>query len=754
MIGRVIGNYRITGAIGSGGMGDVFIGEDLMLERPVAVKRLKPELTGRPDVVQRFRSEAVVLAQLHHTNIATVYAFLQDGAHFFLVMEYVRGWTWQNLIGVHGAFAPAVAVGLFRQALDGIGFAHRQRIIHRDLKPANIMVTESGVIKVMDFGLARVLGSAHLTRTGRLVGTLEYISPEQIRGEETDTRSDIYALGIVLYELVTGCLPFVSDSEYTLVRAQVEAPPPSPRAITPAVSPALEQVILRALAKTPGERFQSIAEFSRALDRCVPQTEAHDALSALLPVLQRHACEAELPKSQSQNIRQAAQPAAAAAQAQTTRLAKAVDRRAPKPLYHRLTQTWKGYLVPAFILASSVAAVGLLFLLGMPDTPGDLGPSPTQLSEAVLPPPNPLLVAPQPDDQRMKPLDQPREVTPSPAQPQVQIPDTPPPTPVASVVPAQRSYERASVAVPAATLRGRGVRIPAQGAEDWVREVSAFRMDLYPVSNRDFLDFVATHPQWKKSRIASELHDGDYLKHWQGDETIAPEELDRPVSYVSYYAAAAYCSASGKRLPGLHHFRAAAQHLPLNETKMSIRYDEPYTAPDFHFLDTEWTVTRWESEQPDSGKRVQYKHGSVQNNNPGSAWYSPEVEKRSTGSSRGFRCVVRGEPRPQSVVATPLEESATEQETATDLPPSGGPSETPPTILPPPEENTERKDVDSETPPVVLPPPEGDTERKEVAQDIPPQGRKGAKQTSRRASALTTSPKGATKGSSGWYIRK
>ena len=251
MIGRTIGTYKITGTIGSGGMGEVFVGEDLMLERQVAIKRLRPELASRPDVVQRFRSEAVVLAKLHHTNIATVYAFLQEGVNFFLVMEYVQGWTLQNIIEAHGALAPAVAVGLLQQALDGIGFAHRRNIIHRDLKPANVMLTESSVIKVMDFGLARVLGSAHLTRTGRMVGTLEYISPEQIRGEETDARSDIYALGILLYELVTGRLPFESDSEYTLVRAQVETPPPSPRHIMPAISPQLEHIILRALAKAP-----------------------------------------------------------------------------------------------------------------------------------------------------------------------------------------------------------------------------------------------------------------------------------------------------------------------------------------------------------------------------------------------------------------------------------------------------------------------------------------------------------------------
>jgi serine/threonine protein kinase len=369
MIGRTIGTYKITGSVGSGGMGEVFVGEDLMLERQVAIKQLRPELASRPDVVQRFRSEAVILAKLQHTNIATVYAFLQEGANFFLVMEYVQGWTLQNLIEVHGAVAPAVAVGLLQQALDGIGFAHQRQIIHRDLKPSNVMLTESGVIKVMDFGLARVLGSAHLTRLGRLVGTLEYVAPEQIRGAETDARADIYSLGIVLYELVTGRLPFESESEYTLMQAQVEALPPSPRQITPTVSPELEHVILRALAKAPHERFQSTEEFSLALAHCVPQAEPRDTMATLLAVLKDHTGQMAPANIQPQQARHVSPPVAAAAQVKATRQATAMGRSATEPLPSGRLWAWKNYLVPALILASSVAAVGLLFFLGMPYAP-------------------------------------------------------------------------------------------------------------------------------------------------------------------------------------------------------------------------------------------------------------------------------------------------------------------------------------------------------------------------------------------------
>jgi len=428
MIGKTIGTYKIIGTIGSGGMGEVFVGEDVMLERQVAIKQLKPELASRPDVVQRFRSEAVILAKLHHTNIATVYAFLQEGTHFFLVMEYVPGWTLQSIIEAHGALAPDVAVELFQQALDGIRFAHRRNVIHRDLKPANVMLTDSGVIKVMDFGLARVLGSAHVTRTGRMVGTLEYISPEQIRGEETDARSDIYALGIVLYELVTGRLPFESASEYTLVRAQVETLPPSPRHITPAVSPALEHVILRALAKDPQERFQSIEEFSLALAACVSKTEAGITLAALLAVLKGHPYTSTPAAIQHQEAQYASQPAAVSARIRATRRAQAVDLSIIEPFPLRNLRALKYYHVPLMILASSVAAVGFLFLLGMPYAPSGPGISSRPLHEAMLPSTNLWPVAAQFSDNQALPRDQARETSLPSLQPDVQLPDTPPPT--------------------------------------------------------------------------------------------------------------------------------------------------------------------------------------------------------------------------------------------------------------------------------------------------------------------------------------
>src|SRR5262244_349825 len=158
MIGKVIGNYKIVEKIGEGGMGAVYRGLDTMLEREVAIKMLKPELASQPEVLERFRTEAVTLAKLNHPNIATLYSFLRDGEDYFMVMEFVRGQTLENLIRRSGAMPCDRAIGLFCQALEGIDHAHRMGIVHRDIKPANMMLTESGTLKVMDFGIARVLG--------------------------------------------------------------------------------------------------------------------------------------------------------------------------------------------------------------------------------------------------------------------------------------------------------------------------------------------------------------------------------------------------------------------------------------------------------------------------------------------------------------------------------------------------------------------------------------------------------------------
>lgn len=281
MIGSTVGNYQITEQIGAGGMGAVYKGLDLMLERAVAIKVLRPELAQRdPQIVERFRHEAVTLAKLAHPNIATLYSFIQHtGGEYAMVMEYVEGETLEAVVKRCGSLDAASAVNIFTQALDGVAYAHRLGIVHRDLKLANLMLTPNGVVKVMDFGIARVLGSSRMTRDGRLTGTLEYMSPEQIKGAETDARSDIYSLGVMLYELVTGRVPFACDSDYELMRAQVEDQPQPPRAFAAETPVFIEAATLRALAKNPADRFQTVEAFRDHLLAGAQTINAPDTLN-------------------------------------------------------------------------------------------------------------------------------------------------------------------------------------------------------------------------------------------------------------------------------------------------------------------------------------------------------------------------------------------------------------------------------------------------------------------------------------------
>lgn len=265
MIGQIVGNYKIEEKLGEGGMGAVYKGVDTMLDREVAIKVLRPELTSQTAVVERFRSEAVTLAKLNHPNIATLFSLFRNGNELFMVLEYVRGETLDNILQRRGALPAEEAIPVFSQVLDGIDHAHDLGIVHRDIKPANMMLTEKGTLKVLDFGIARLLGSARMTRAGNIIGTLEYMAPEQVKGQETDGRSDIYALGMMLYEVLTGKLPFQTENEFELMMLQTEKMPQSPREINPAIPEEVEEAIMKAIQKNPDDRFQTAGEFRELL---------------------------------------------------------------------------------------------------------------------------------------------------------------------------------------------------------------------------------------------------------------------------------------------------------------------------------------------------------------------------------------------------------------------------------------------------------------------------------------------------------
>jgi serine/threonine-protein kinase len=267
MIGTEVGSYRILEKLGEGGMGVVYKALDTSLDRLVAIKVLSAQLAGSPELVQRFRAEAKAQANLNHTNLATLYAFLVQDGSASMVMEFVDGETLEQMVARRGPIPSEEAIPLFRQALLGIGYAHRNGIVHRDIKPSNLMVNRSGIVKVMDFGIAKVMGVRGMTKTGTQMGTGWYMSPEQVLNKNVDIRSDIYSLGVTLYQLVTGHVPFEGDSDFKIMSDHVSTPPPLPTRFYPYIPKGVENAVLKALEKNPDARFQTVEEFGAALER-------------------------------------------------------------------------------------------------------------------------------------------------------------------------------------------------------------------------------------------------------------------------------------------------------------------------------------------------------------------------------------------------------------------------------------------------------------------------------------------------------
>ena len=267
MIGR-LGKYRITEMLGRGGVGEVWKATDLSLNREVALKILRPELAARPAAVANFRAEALALARLNHPNIATIYGIHETDGQPLIVMEYVLGQTLQAIVRGFGAMRSQRAIPYFLQVLDAIEHVHAHGLVHRDLKAANVMLSHQGMVKVLDFGISRVargVRGADRAEGTQEIGTPAWMAPEQVRGAEADIRTDVYALGLLLYYLTTGRLPFEAESSAALLRAHASDQPPPPRRFAPTLPDAVEKVILRALAKDPRERFASVSDFRAAL---------------------------------------------------------------------------------------------------------------------------------------------------------------------------------------------------------------------------------------------------------------------------------------------------------------------------------------------------------------------------------------------------------------------------------------------------------------------------------------------------------
>ena len=275
MIGRTIGKYRIVGQLGRGGAGIVYKAVDETLNRDVAVKTLNPDLANT-EVMSRFRAEATILAKLNHPHIATIFELFRDENDLLMVMEFVRGETLDKLSERLGPIAPDRAAYLIDLILSALEHAHREGVVHRDVKPANVMVTNEGSIKIMDFGIARVLNAEQKTVDFRLMGTPAYMSPEQVMGEEVDGRSDLYSVGVLFYRLLTGALPFTADTALSMLQRQIRDTPTPVHVHRPSLPAWCDQIVQRALAKTPADRFQSAEEFRDLLGRATGPLSAAD----------------------------------------------------------------------------------------------------------------------------------------------------------------------------------------------------------------------------------------------------------------------------------------------------------------------------------------------------------------------------------------------------------------------------------------------------------------------------------------------
>ena len=278
---RRIGPYEVHGLLGEGGIGQVYAAEDTLLGRQVAIKALRPEMSRDRNLIDRFYIEAKSLANLNHPNITTLYALQLEGQDAFMIMELVHGHTLNDLLARVHRLRLREGLAVAAQAVAGLGYAHRRGVIHRDIKPSNLMLTDEGVLKIMDFGIARVRGSQQMTRTGDFQGTLAYASPEQIRGERVDERSDLYSLAIVIYKLLSGVAPFDAASDYALMTAHLQTPPPPLLGRVPGLDAATETALMRALAKQPEDRFASIGEFGQAIGAAALRNESVDILQQL-----------------------------------------------------------------------------------------------------------------------------------------------------------------------------------------------------------------------------------------------------------------------------------------------------------------------------------------------------------------------------------------------------------------------------------------------------------------------------------------
>ena len=268
---RINDRYEIEKLIGEGGMANVYLAHDTILDRKVAVKVLRGDLAGDEKFVRRFQREALNASSLSHPNIVEIYDVDEDEGNFFIVMEYIEGKTLKQMIKRRGVLTLPETIDIMLQLIDALSVAHDSYIIHRDIKPQNIMIKESGLVKITDFGIAMALNSAQLTQTNSVMGSVHYLPPEQASGKGSTIRSDIYSLGIMMFEMLTGKVPYKGDSAVEIALKHIKEPLPSVREINPVVPQSVENIILKATAKNPKNRYRDVREMADDIKTCMDE---------------------------------------------------------------------------------------------------------------------------------------------------------------------------------------------------------------------------------------------------------------------------------------------------------------------------------------------------------------------------------------------------------------------------------------------------------------------------------------------------
>ena len=266
---RINDRYEIIKSIGEGGMANVYLGQDTILDRKVAIKILRGDLANDEKFIRRFQREALSASSLSHPNIVEMYDVGEDNGNYYIVMEYIEGKTVKQLLKKRGKLTVSEAVDIMLQLTEGMSEAHNSYIIHRDIKPQNIMIREDGTIKITDFGIAMALNSTQLTQTNSVMGSVHYLPPEQASGKGCTIKSDIYSMGILFYELLSGTLPFKGDNAVEIALKHLKEPIPSIRKQVPSIPQSIENIILKATAKNPKNRYNDVKEMNRDLRICL-----------------------------------------------------------------------------------------------------------------------------------------------------------------------------------------------------------------------------------------------------------------------------------------------------------------------------------------------------------------------------------------------------------------------------------------------------------------------------------------------------